>query len=66
MKVDNERYIFLKKKVALKQAYKFILRTFKNFLVFYSESYCNMYIPNPIRGRKVNHSFLSLLPSLGQ
>jgi hypothetical protein len=32
----------------------------------YSESYCNMHIPNLIRGRKVNHSFLSLLPSLGQ
>jgi hypothetical protein len=26
----------------------------------------NMHIPNLIRGRKVNHSFLSLLPSLGQ
>jgi hypothetical protein len=24
-----------------------------------------MHIPNLIRGRKVNHSFLSLLPSLG-
>jgi hypothetical protein len=31
----------------------------------YSESYCNMRIPNLIRGRKVNHSFLCLLPSLG-
>jgi hypothetical protein len=35
-------------------------------LKFCSESYCNMHIPNLIRGRKVNHSFLSLLPSFGQ
>jgi hypothetical protein len=32
----------------------------------YSESYCNMHIPNLIRGRKVNRSFLFLLASLGQ
>jgi hypothetical protein len=32
------------------------------FLIFHSESYCNMHIPNLIRERKINHSFLSLLP----
>jgi hypothetical protein len=43
-----------------------LLKKYQYVKNVYSESYCNMHIPNLIRGRKVNHSFLSLLPSLGQ